>query len=37
MTDAKLFTGPSFPGAAEFKTMITGGLKSVMGIEPFCR
>ncbi len=35
--DAKLFTDPAFPGAREFNTMITGGLKSVMGIEPFCQ
>ena len=35
--DAKLFTDPSFAGAAEFSKMITGGLKSVMGIEPFCQ
>jgi uncharacterized protein len=26
-----------FPGSVEFKKMIVGGLKSVMGIEPFCR
>ncbi len=35
--DAKLFTDPTFAGAAEFNKMITGGLKSVMGIEPFCQ
>lgn len=26
-----------FPGSVEFKKMIVGGIKSVMGIEPFCR
>jgi type 1 glutamine amidotransferase len=35
--DSKIFTDPSFAGGAEFKTMITGGIKSVMGIEPFCQ
>ena len=25
------------PGAKEFQTLIMGGLKSVMGLEPFCR
>ena len=35
--DSKIFTDPSFAGGAEFKTMITGGLKSVMGIEAFCK
>jgi len=27
----------AFPGSVEFRTMLVGGLKSVMGIEPFCR
>ena len=36
--DAKLFTTDgSFAGAAEFQKMITGGIKSVMGVEPFCQ
>lgn len=35
--DSKIFSDPSFAGGAEFKTMITGGLKSVMGIEAFCK
>ncbi|MET0274656.1 MAG: ThuA domain-containing protein [Phenylobacterium sp.] len=36
--DAGVFsTDGSFPGAAEFRAMVTGGLKSVMGAEPFCR
>ncbi len=26
-----------FPGSVEFRKMIVGGMKSVMGIEPFCR
>jgi type 1 glutamine amidotransferase len=35
--DAKLFTDPTFPGAAEFQAMIVGGIKSVMGQEAFCQ
>lgn len=35
--DAGVFNDPSFPGGAEFRTMLTGGLKSVMGVEPFCK
>ncbi len=36
--DAGVFaTDGSFPGAAEFRTMIVGGIKSVMGAKPFCR
>jgi type 1 glutamine amidotransferase len=35
--DPKVFTDPTFAGGPEFQAMLTGGLKSVMGIEPFCR
>ncbi len=35
--DSRLFTDPSFAGATEFNKMITGALKSVMGIETFCQ
>ena len=27
----------SFPGAVEFQSMIAGGIRSVMGADPFCR
>jgi hypothetical protein len=27
----------TFPGATEFQKLIVGGIKSVMGAEPFCR
>jgi hypothetical protein len=27
----------AFPGSIAFRKMVVGGLKSVMGIEPFCR
>lgn len=27
----------SFPGAREFQAMLLGGIKSVMGLEPFCQ
>ena len=29
--------GSALPGAAEFQKMIVGGIKSVMGLEPFCQ
>jgi len=36
--DAGVFaTDGGFPGAAEFQALVTGGLQSVMGAEPFCR
>jgi hypothetical protein len=36
--DAGVFsTGGGFAGAAEFQAMVAGGIKSVMGAEPFCR
>lgn len=35
--DPALFTDPGFQGAAEFKAMLAGGIRSVMGAEPFCR
>jgi type 1 glutamine amidotransferase len=36
--DAKAFAKDSgTPGAAQFQTLIVGGIKSVMGQEPFCR
>jgi uncharacterized protein len=35
--DGAIFTDPRFPGGAEFQAMLTGGLKSVMGQEPFCQ
>jgi len=35
--DAKLFTDPTFAGAPEFNKMITKGIASVMGAEPFCQ
>ena len=35
--DAGIFTDPTFPGATAFKSLITGGLKSVMGEAPFCQ
>jgi hypothetical protein len=36
--DAGLFAGDgAAPGAAQFQAMLAGGLKSVMGAEPFCR
>lgn len=37
--DAGLFDldNARLPGAREFQTLIMGGLKSVMGLEPFCR
>ena len=35
--DAKLFTDDSFAGAKEFRTLITGGIKSAMGAAPFCQ
>jgi len=36
--DAGVFAADGgFQGAAEFQTLITGGIKSVMGAEPFCR
>lgn len=34
---AEMWTDPSFEGGAEFKTMLLGGIKSVMGMEPFCQ
>jgi hypothetical protein len=37
--DAGIFANDDakFPGSVEFRKLIIGGLKSVMGIEPFCR
>ena len=35
--DAGLFNDPAFPGAPQFRAMLAGGIKSVMGAEPFCR
>jgi type 1 glutamine amidotransferase len=36
--DAQAFTdGSSFPGQAQFKQMIVGGILSAMGNKPFCR
>jgi type 1 glutamine amidotransferase len=35
--DAGIFNDPAFAGGAQFKAMLTGGIKSVMGAEPFCR
>ena len=37
--DAAVFDADNaaFPGALEFQKLITGGIKSVMGAEPFCR
>lgn len=35
--DAAIWTDPDFPGGMEFKTMLLGGIKSVMGLEPFCQ
>ena len=35
--DAGIFNDPKFPAAAEFKALITGGIKSVMGEAPFCQ
>jgi type 1 glutamine amidotransferase len=37
--DAGIFANDNavFPGSVEFRKMITGGIKSVMGVEPFCR
>ena len=35
--DARAFRKEGMPGAAEFQTMLVGGLRSVMGLEPFCR
>ena len=35
--DAGIFADPEIPGAAAFQAMITGGIKSVMGAEPFCQ
>lgn len=35
--DAGVFSDPDFKGGAEFRAMLTGGIKSVMGAEPFCR
>jgi hypothetical protein len=29
--------GSALPGAAEFQKMIVGGIKSAMGLEPFCQ
>jgi hypothetical protein len=26
-----------FPGSVEFRKLIVGGIKSVMGAEPFCK
>jgi type 1 glutamine amidotransferase len=35
--DAGIFADPAIPGATEFRALITGGIKSVMGAEPFCQ
>jgi len=37
--DAGIFANDdaAFPGSVAFRKMIVGGIKSVMGIEPFCR
>ena len=37
--DARIFANNDavFPGSIEFRKMIVGGIKSVMGAEPFCR
>jgi len=35
--DTAIWTDPEFPGADEFKTMLVGGIKSVIGLEPFCQ
>ncbi len=37
--DSRLFESDNtgFPGAVEFQKMIMGGVKSVMGLEPFCQ
>jgi len=35
--DAAIWTDSEFQGGAEFKSMLLGGIKSVMGLEPFCQ
>jgi len=35
--DSGVFNDPAFPGGAQFQTLITGGIKSVMGEAPFCQ
>jgi len=35
--DVGIWTDPDFPGAGEFRAMLLGGIKSVMGLEPFCQ
>jgi type 1 glutamine amidotransferase len=35
--DAKAFEKDGEPGASQFQSLIVGGIKSVMGAEPFCR
>ena len=35
--DAGIWNEPGFVGAEHFKTMLLGGIKSVMGMEPFCQ
>ena len=35
--DIGIWTDPAFPGAAEFKSMLLGGIKSAMGLAPFCQ
>ncbi len=35
--DSGIFTDPKTPGASEFQTLITGGIKSVMGADRFCQ
>jgi type 1 glutamine amidotransferase len=35
--DPAIWTDPDFKGGAQFKTMLLGGVKSVMGLEPFCQ
>jgi type 1 glutamine amidotransferase len=37
--DAGIFANDDakFPGSVAYRKLIVGGMKSVMGIEPFCR
>ena len=35
--DAALWTDAEFAGGEEFKAMLLGGIKSVVGLEPFCQ
>ncbi len=35
--DGAAWTDPNFAGGKEFKAMLLGGIKSAMGMEPFCQ